>query len=81
MIRIKLGVPCFHHGPGFLSLLDRPIFPIIESAAELLGIASQAPPYFLEERRMATKPWQRSALLAELARALVTALAADRLEL
>ena len=29
---------------------------------------------------MATKPWQRSALLAELARAVGTALAAGRLE-
>ena len=30
---------------------------------------------------MATKPWQRSALLTELARTLGTALAADRLEI
>ena len=62
-------------------LLGRPISSIIESAAELLGLASQAPPYSLEGRRMATRPWQRSALIAELARTFGTALAADRLEI
>ena len=34
----------------------------------------------MEGRRIATKPWQHSALLAELARALGTTLAAGRLE-
>ena len=60
-------------------LLGRPISSIIGSAAKPLGIASQAPPYFLEGMQMAIKPWQRSGLLSELDRALGTALAADRL--
>ena len=61
-------------------LLGSLISSIIGSAAELPGIASQAPPYFLEERRTATKLWQCSALLAELARAIGTTLAEGRLE-